>query len=612
VAPVESDSARFSSALRAAIVWPSALILFASALMLGMIVLLLNYQRWSNHSYAVITQTRICEEIVSGIQAGYRGFLLTGDPSLVGAYPDRRAKADDAFASLAQMVQDNPPQEARAQGLIRAKNGWLDYVKVMLDQQNAKHHVDPAWIEMGDKMANGIRAQFDDFDQVEEKLHADRAAAAQDSRRALIVGGGLLTIVLAFAIAFQVRRQFKALAGEYREALVTIEQRHSELRRSEADLEQQKEWFRVTLTSIGDGVIVTDKEARVVFLNREAEVLTGWTSVEALLKPLSTVFHIINENTREREEDPSVTVFRERRVVAMSNHVALVSRMGEECPIEDSAAPIHDAQGALIGVVVVFHNATSSRRARRDLRAQNLELEKRVAERTVALQQTVTELEAFSYSVSHDLRSPLRAMQGFAQALVEDFGDKLDGQGRDYLDRIKNAALRLDRLIQDLLLFTRVSRHDTELMPVDAEAILRDLLANYPNLNPPAASVEVIGRLPRVLGQATSLTQVLSNLLGNAAKFVRPGTVPKIKVWSEDLGERVRIFVEDNGIGIDPKNYERIFQMFVQVGDSQLYGGTGMGLAIVKKAVEAMKGAVGVNPAEGGGCRFWVELTKAG
>jgi PAS domain S-box-containing protein len=437
-------------------------------------------------------------------------------------------------------------------------------------------------------------------------------AAAQSSKHFLIVAGGALFLVLALAISYLVRRQLKALAAEYREALVTIEQRHRELRRSEADLEQQKEWFRVTLTSIGDGVIVTDKEARVVFLNREAELLTGWTSVEALLKPIAAVFHLIDENTRAREEDPAAAVFRERKVVAMSNHVLLVSRTGDECPIEDSAAPIHDAQGNLIGVVVVFHNATAARRARRDLRAHAQELEKRVAERTAALQQTVSELESFSYSVSHDLRSPLRAMQGFAQAVLEDYGEKLDPQGRDYLHRIKNASQRLDRLIQDLLVFTRLSRHDAELVPLDLDATLRDILANYPNLNPPMATVEVAGRLPRVMGQSTLLTQVLSNLLGNAAKFVEPGTVPCIKVWSEDLGERVRVWIEDNGIGIAAQHHERIFQMFVQVGDSQLYGGTGMGLAIVKKAVEAMKGAVGVVPGERGGSRFWVELIKAG
>jgi signal transduction histidine kinase len=141
--------------------------------------------------------------------------------------------------------------------------------------------------------------------------------------------------------------------------------------------------------------------------------------------------------------------------------------------------------------------------------------------------------------------------------------------------------------------------------------ILNDLIQNYPNLHPPAAEVEIEGELPVIMGQEASLTQVLSNLLGNAAKFVRPDTVPHIRVWSEDLGERVRLWIKDNGIGISQDNYERIFQMFVQVDESHLYGGTGVGLAIVKKAVEAMKGSVGLEEADGGGTKFWVELAKA-
>jgi signal transduction histidine kinase len=148
-------------------------------------------------------------------------------------------------------------------------------------------------------------------------------------------------------------------------------------------------------------------------------------------------------------------------------------------------------------------------------------------------------------------------------------------------------------------------------VPLEADKILRDIIENYPNLHPPAAEVEVLGAIPRVLGHESSLTQVFSNLLGNAAKFVPEGTTPHIRVWAEDIKDRVRIWVQDNGIGIAPQDHERIFQMFVQVNESQLYGGTGVGLAIVKKAVEAMHGSVGLESNDKGGSRFWVELAKA-
>jgi PAS domain S-box-containing protein len=146
-----------------------------------------------------------------------------------------------------------------------------------------------------------------------------------------------------------------ALAASYRAALDTIEQRRAALARSEADLEEQKEWLRVTLTSIGDGVIVTDPSGRVVLMNHESERLTGWTNVEALHQPLSAVFRIVDKKTRLAAEDLVGRILLEKKVIGLANHSLLLSRIGEEWTIEDSAAPICDAKGTILGVVVVFH-----------------------------------------------------------------------------------------------------------------------------------------------------------------------------------------------------------------------------------------------------------------
>jgi signal transduction histidine kinase len=287
-----------------------------------------------------------------------------------------------------------------------------------------------------------------------------------------------------------------------------------------------------------------------------------------------------------------------------------VGRDGHECPIEDTAAPMLGSKGEMLGVVLVFHDATDIRKSQQALREHSNELEQKVSERTATLQQAVSDLEAFSYTVSHDLRSPLRAMRGFADAVLEDYGDRLDDEGRNYLARIKNAGERLDRLIQDLLSFTRLSRKDTPLVDVDLDKLTRDIVENYPNLRAPAADVQIEGALPHVWGHEEALTQVIANLLGNAAKFVKPGTSPKIKVRAEGQGHRTRLWVEDNGIGLDPKDVERIFGIFVRVNESQVYGGTGVGLAIVKKAVETMHGTVGVEPGGETGAKFWVELGR--
>ena len=308
-------------------------------------------------------------------------------------------------------------------------------------------------------------------------------------------------------------------------------------------------------------------------------------------------------------DDPVEKVFRERRVVGLANHTLLISKSGVEWPIEDSAAPIHDESEVILGVVLVFHDATELRRNQRSLKAHTDELEHKVFERTVALQRTVNDLEAFSYSISHDLRSPLRAMLGYAQALLEDFPN-LPVLATDYLQKVARSAERLDHLVQDLLEFSRISHDEESIAPVDLDRLLRDIVQQYPNFHGDL-DILIDGKLPVVLGHATALTQVVSNLLANAVKFVPPDRRPEVQVKAE-VGEHVvRVEFIDNGIGIAPENQERIFKMFEQINPKGRFGGTGIGLAVVKKAVEKMQGSLGVESTEGQGSKFWIELLRA-
>ena len=607
----ESDSSRFSRLLRSAILWPVGIIFLTALLLLLFIFQLFQVVKLSDHSFQVLAQTRTCENLVISTQNDVRGYLLTGNQTFLTSYETARAEIDGAFLRLKSLVHDNPEQAIRAEALIQAKNTWLEHAKTMISHRTQNIPVNPDWVLMGKTILDDIRGKFDTFANVEETLRDDRLYRVRQMKVALAYAGVGMVLVLSVTVAYLVRKQMLELAGNYNTALVTTEQRHAALVRSEVDLEEQKEWLRVTLTSIGDGVIVTDPSGRVVLMNHESERLTGWLNGEALHQPLSAVFKIIDEETRHPLEDLAGRILQEKKVINVTHHTLLISRAGQEWPIEDSAAPICDAGGNILGVVIVFHDATQMRAAQNSLKAYSADLEKKVAERTTALQETVSELEAFSYTVSHDLRSPLRAMQGFSEAVLEDYGDKLDAQGRNYLERIRNAAGRLDNLIQDLLSYTRISREDIPLESLDLDRIIHDIVEHDPSLNPPAAEVHIEGKLPKVLGREAALTQVVSNLLVNGAKFVAPGTLPRMQIRSEDRGARIRLWIEDNGIGIPPEDHQRIFQMFVQRNDAQLYKGTGVGLAIVEKAVQTMRGAVGVESAEGQGSRFWVELNKA-
>jgi len=232
-------------------------------------------------------------------------------------------------------------------------------------------------------------------------------------------------------------------------------------------------------------------------------------------------------------------------------------------------------------------------------------LEQRVAERTAELQETVAELERSSYTISHDLRAPIRAMQAFADFLLADFGEKLGSAGRDYVNRIKTSAQRMDRLIEGVLAYSRVSRSALPLAAVDLDKLVDALV---PDFAAPAA-VQVSHPLGTVRANQALLEQALLNLFDNAVKFVRPGTTPRIDIWSKPDHGKLRLVVHDHGIGVPTESGDRIFSTFERAHEG--YPGTGIGLAIVKRAVERMHGRVGFESKPNEGSSFWLELPRA-
>lgn len=250
--------------------------------------------------------------------------------------------------------------------------------------------------------------------------------------------------------------------------------------------------------------------------------------------------------------------------------------------------------------------------ARAQLQAHAMELEARVARRTSRLQETVADLEHFSYAITHDMRAPLRAMQGFANLLEEDFGEALPAEARNHLRRITAAAKRLDRLITDALDYGKAMRERPALEPVDLAGLIPELIDTYPNLQPFRADIIIAGQLPVVRGNTAGLTQCFANLLGNAVQYAKPGRRPHIRLWAQPLpGQRgrIRVCVEDDGVGIARESLERVFGLFQRATTEP--SGTGIGLAIVRKVVERMGGKAGVESVEGQGSRFWVDLQRA-
>jgi PAS domain S-box-containing protein len=248
--------------------------------------------------------------------------------------------------------------------------------------------------------------------------------------------------------------------------------------------------------------------------------------------------------------------------------------------------------------------------ARELLSAHAIELERRIDKRTLELKETIRSLEGVLYHVAHDLRAPLRAIEGFTALLVQDYADNFNQVGRDYADRVTVSAKRMDALIGDLLNFGKVCVVDLPKTFLNLNSIVDSVLKRlWKQIEQSGAEVEVLRPLPKIWANEWALGEALTQLLSNSLKFVRPGAGPRIRIWAQTNNATIRLWIQDNGTGIPSQYVERVFRMFERLDESS--GSTGIGLAIVRKAVERMDGLVGAESTPGKGSRFWVELLRS-
>jgi PAS domain S-box-containing protein len=276
-----------------------------------------------------------------------------------------------------------------------------------------------------------------------------------------------------------------------------------------------------------------------------------------------------------------------------------------------SARPLRQRRSTPDRILVILEDISDQELAREQMRKMNDELEQRVAARTDALRRSYEQMESFCYSIAHDLRAPLRSMSGFSELLARELGADLCPVAKDYAARIQQSAERMDNLINDLLQYGRLNTIDLPVQEVDLEKVFSDVRVQLASeIESRQAQVIKKTPLPRVFGNRVVLQVALANLLSNAIKFVPPETRPKVVIRTESQETYLRLWIEDNGIGIAPENHEKIFGVFQRLHKQDSYPGTGIGLALVAKGIERIGGRLGVESAVGQGSKFWIELRQ--
>ena len=539
---------------------------------------------------AVLTLVSELHEAIRAAETGQRGYLLTGEQRYLTTYRDALPRIWAKLAASERVVR-NQTQIARIASLGKLIESKLDELAntVTLHSRSQNAALAVVRSDVGQQLMEQIDTTIRDIRDMGSKALLERSAQEQ-AGSAWATGIALLSGGLAFV---------SAILG-----VITLVRKRAQTRLFEAE-----ERFRNLAGNIDEAFWVSDpRSSTLLYINPAFERIWGH-SREALYQNASLWLEAIVPEERERVR----ASYFERAMSGTYDETYQIKRPdGSSRWIRDRGWPVYDESEQFEYVVGIAEDITQRRETLDALASLNADLERRVEDRTQALVEVNRELDAFAYSISHDLRAPLRSMQGYADALVEDFGESLGPEGQHYTKRIAAAALRMEDLIQDILTYSRLAKEEVSVRPESLETAVDEVLTDLAaTITVMGATISVQKPLPEVQSNRSVLRQVLSNLIANGLKFIAPGGKPVLTIYSERWLGSVRLWVEDNGIGIAPEHQRRIFDPFQRLHGIEAYPGTGIGLAIVRRAMTRMGGRCGVESKPGQGSRFWIEFRAA-
>jgi len=380
----------------------------------------------------------------------------------------------------------------------------------------------------------------------------------------------------------------------------------------DARMREREQWLATTLQSIADAVIATDPDRTVRLFNHTAEVLTGRNRKEVLGRDIDSVLSFVDERSGKLVGSLVGRALEQRQAISSTDAYSLVSSDGTRISVFESAAPIVDSFGQLLGAVLILRDMREQRHQLEEIRKLNEELEDRVHERTAALAAANRELEAFSYSVAHDLRAPLRSLDGFTALLQEHSGSRLDEKGLDHLKRIQGATARMGQLIDALLTLSRIGRTEIRPLQVNMTEMVRGIAQEVGSAyGQRRVDVDIAAGM-RAFADPRLLRVALSNLLDNAWKFTAPCDQAQIQVGTMNESKSPTYFVRDNGAGFDPSYASKLFSAFQRLHSEREFPGTGIGLAIVQRVIALHGGTIWADSEPKHGATFYFTLPTTG
>ena len=394
------------------------------------------------------------------------------------------------------------------------------------------------------------------------------------------------------AVLTAVRDEHGALTG-----FAKVTRDLTERRRADEALRAAEEYARLVVDLAYSAFVAIDEDGVITGWNRQAEITFGWPRDEAIGRELAETIIPPQHRDAHRSGLRRYLATGEGPVLNRVVEITALRRDGSEFPVELTISPMRIGGKAVFTAFV--RDITDRKTAEETLRRSS-----------EALAAANTELESFSYSVSHDLRAPLRAIDGYAQALLEDHAAKLDTEGQRLLGVVRENAQRMGQLIDGLLRFARFGRQSMTMAPIDMTALARAAVDELEQGSERALPPITIAQLPPAVGDKTLIRQVLANLVGNAVKFSRGRHAPDVRIGGRPEGPEVIYFVRDNGVGFDMQYADKLFQVFGRLHRAEEFEGTGVGLALAQRIVHRHGGRVWAESVPGEGATFYFTLAR--